>query len=336
VRDGNVERAAVRILVTGAAGYIGSVVTEALEQDGHDLVALDNLVHGHRAALPAGVPFVQTDLEDASAVAECLGRHPVDAVMHLAAEALIEESNRDPGRFYRVNVGGGINLLDAMVGTGVNRLVFSSTAAVYGEAERSPIAEDVPCSPVNAYGESKLAFERALAWYRRAHGLRYVVLRYFNACGATERHGEWHVPETHLIPLVFDVAMRRRESLQLYGADYPTPDGTCVRDYIHVLDIARAHVAALEQIDRVQQAAYNLGNGAGYSNRQVIETVKRVTGRSVRVVEAERRPGDPARLVASAQRVRGELGWEPKLSDLETMVESAWAWRQRHPEGYAR
>jgi UDP-glucose 4-epimerase len=280
--------------------------------------------------------FVRLDLLDGDGLKRLLCANPVDAVMHLAAEALIDESLRDPGRFFHVNVSGGLNLLEAMVAANVRRIVFSSTAAVYGEPERVPIPEDAPWRAVNSYGESKLAFERMLPWYRQAHGLSYVSLRYFNACGATERCGQFHVPETHLIPLLFEVALGQRDAIRLYGTDYDTPDGTCIRDYIHVADIAQAHLLALARIDDLGARAYNMGNGAGYSNREVIEVVREVTGHEIPALPAERRPGDPARLVASGERIRQELGWIPRYPDLATMVETAWQWRRRHPGGYAQ
>ena len=324
----------MKVLVTGAAGYIGSVVTEQLVEQGCEVVALDNLQYGHQAAVHPQARFVCGDLLNGEWLKSFMAANPVDVVVHLAAEALIDESMRDPGRFFRTNVCGGLNLLEAMAAVGVRRMVFSSTAAVYGEPEIVPITEDAPCQPVNSYGESKLAFERMLEWYRKAYRLEYISLRYFNACGATERCGEFHVPETHLIPILFEVALGQREAVQLYGTDYDTPDGTCIRDYIHVVDIAQAHVLALAEIDRIGARVYNMGNGAGYSNRQVIETVRWVTGREIRVVPAARRPGDPARLVASSERMRQELGWEPRYPDLATMVETAWAWRLKHPRGY--
>jgi len=322
------------ILVTGAAGYIGSVVTEQLVEQGHQVIALDNLRNGHRAAVHPAAAFAQLDLLDADALTAFLRENPVDAVVHLAAEALIDVSMRDPGLFFRVNVVGGLNLLDAMIAAGVKRMVFSSTAAVYGEPENIPITEEARHLPVNPYGESKLAFEQILAWYRTAHDLKYVTLRYFNACGATERFGECHVPETHIIPILFEVALGQREQFNLYGTDYDTPDGTCIRDYIHVWDIANAHVLALGQLDRLGARVFNMGNGAGYSNSQVVETVRRVTGKNIPVVPSSRRPGDPARLVASSEHIRSELGWTPRYPDLTTMVETAWRWRQKHPRGY--
>jgi len=324
----------MRILVTGAAGYIGSIVTELLIDQGYDVIALDNLSHGHRDAVHPNAEFVQGDLLDDEWLKIFLKNKKMDAVVHLAAEALIDESLRDPGRFFKANVSGGINLLEAMAKADVKQIVFSSTAAVYGEPESIPVDENAPFSPVNSYGESKLAFERILKWYEIAYDIHHISLRYFNACGATELFGEFHVPETHLIPIVFEVALGERNALHLFGTDYDTPDGTCIRDYIHVVDIARAHILALSKIEGIKARAYNMGNGTGYSNREVIETVQQVVGKEISVVEAERRPGDPARLIASSDRVRQELGWEPLYPDLRTMVESAWNWHLAHPDGY--
>jgi UDP-glucose 4-epimerase len=325
----------MNILVTGAAGYIGSVVTERLVEDGHTVVAFDSLLHGHRDAVHPSARFVLGDLLDRGPLFGTLREARVEAVVHLAAEALIDESVRDPGRFFRVNVTGGLNLLDAMIAAGVRHLIFSSTAAVYGEPVAVPIPEDAPARPVNAYGESKLAFERALAWYQRAHGLRHVSLRYFNACGATERCGERHAPETHLIPLVLDVALGRREAIHLFGHDYDTPDGTCIRDYVHVRDIADAHIRCLEHLDRLEPTAFNLGNGTGYSNREVVAAAERVTGRRITVIEAPRRTGDPARLVADAQRISRDVGWHPAMPGLEDMIATAWAWHLKLADGVA-
>jgi UDP-glucose 4-epimerase len=324
----------MKVLVTGAAGYIGSVVTEQLIEQGHHVIALDNLVNGHSAAVHPDAEFVQLDLLDGEGLASLLKADHVDAVVHLAAEALIDVSMRDPGLFYRANVVGGLNLLEAMVRAGITRMVFSSTAATYGEPVSSPIDENSRQEPVNPYGESKLVFEKMLEWYRRAFGVKYVTLRYFNACGATERFGECHVPETHIIPILFEVALGQRETFQLYGTDYDTPDGTCIRDYIHVADIAQAHLLALAKIDSIEARAYNMGNARGYSNREVIETAQRVIGRDIPYVPAPRRPGDPAHLVASSERIRTELGWQPRYPDLEAMIQTAWIWRMKHPRGY--
>ncbi len=325
----------MKILVTGAAGYIGSVVTELLIGQGHSIVALDSLSYGHRAAVHPAAKFVQVDLLDAQGLKAVFEAEKFDAVVHLAARALIDESIRNPGIFFQVNVTGGINLLEAMIATDVKRIVFSSTAATYGQPEQIPIVEDAPKNPVNSYGESKLAFERIMAWYRRSYGLCHVSLRYFNAAGATQERGEWHIPETHLIPIVFEAALGEREAMHLFGTDWETRDGTCVRDYVHVVDIAGAHLLALEQIDTLGSRAYNLGHGSGYSNLEVIEAVRKVTGREVKVIAAERRAGDPATLIASSDLIRRELGWNPKYPDLETIIETAWRWRQAHPRGYA-
>ena len=324
----------MKVMVTGGAGFIGSVVAELLCDAGHAVTVLDNLVNGHRAAVDARAGFQPVDLSDAPAVRECLKALRPDAVVHLAAEALVDVSMRDPGRFYRANLVGGIHLLDAMVAAGVRRLVFSSTAATYGQPERTPITEDMAGHPCNSYGESKWAFEQALRWYQGAHGLRHLSLRYFNACGATVLHGEDHRPETHIIPLLFAVALGQRSDFRLFGTDRATPDGTCVRDYVHVVDIARAHLLALDRLDTVEPTAVNLGLGRGYSNREVITTVQAVTGRPIPFVAAPRRAGDPDVLIAAAERARGVLGWQPQFPDLNTMVATAWAWRQAHPEGY--
>jgi UDP-glucose 4-epimerase len=324
----------LKVLVTGAAGYIGSVVTEQLVDHGYEVLALDNLQNGHRAAVHPGASFAHGDLLDARWLTSLIAMNPVDAVVHLAAEALIDESVRNPGRFFLCNVSGGLNLLRAMVAAGVTRMVFSSTAAVYGEPEKVPITEDAGGYPTNPYGESKLSFERMLRWYVNAHGLSAVCLRYFNACGATELRGEFHVPETHLIPILLEVALGQREAVKLYGTDYETADGTCVRDYVHVADIALAHLLALQNLGRPGVRVYNLGNGAGYSNRDVIGAVRRVTNRDIPVIPAPRRPGDPACLVASSERIGRELGWKPRYPDLTTMVGTSWAWRSTHPGGY--
>ena len=323
------------ILVTGAAGYIGSVVAERLIEHGHAVAALDNLSQGHRPAVPAGAGFFEGDLRDRGRVAEVMSAVRPDAVVHLAAEALVGESVTAPAKFFEVNVTGGLNLLDAMRAAGVRRLVFSSTAAVYGELDETPIREDAPLRPVNAYGASKLAFEQALPWYSAAYGLRHVSLRYFNACGATDEHGEHHVPETHLIAILLEVALGLRPEIRIFGSDYDTPDGTCIRDYVHVADIADAHMQALDRIDAIESGAFNLGNGTGFSNREVVQTARRVTGHPIPSVAAPRRPGDPARLVASADRAREILGWSPRYPTLDAMIATAWAWRKERPHPYS-
>ena len=324
----------MKLIVTGAAGYIGSVVTEELCDRGHDVVAWDNLENGHRGAIDGRARFERIDLCDAAGVRAGMAACRPDAVVHLAGEALIDASMRDPGRFYRANVIGGLHLLDAMVAAGVGRLVFSSTAAVYGQPARVPIPEDAAGNPCNSYGESKWAFERALRWYEGAHGLRHISFRYFNACGATAVHGEDHRPETHIIPLLFAAAKGQRGVFQLYGTDYATPDGTCIRDYIHVADIAGAHRIALEGMEALPAGSFNLGLGHGYSNREVIAAVERVTGLSIPVAEASRRSGDPAVLIADAAQANRVLHWTPRYRDLDAMIASAWAWQQNHPGGY--
>ena len=256
--------------------------------------------------------------------------------MHLAGEIVVSESFQNPGLHFKVNVSGGIEVLEAMRKAGVSRIVFSSTAGVYGDPDIAIITEDTPRRPLSPYGLSKLQFEQILEWYGRIHGFKHVSLRYFNACGATERNGEDRKSETHLIPILIDAAMGKRSGIKLYGTDYSAPDGTCIRDYVHVSDIARAHVAVLEALDELKESAYNLGTGRGHSNREVIATVERVSGQKIPVEEAERRPGDPPVLVASAKRFEEELGWKPVVMDLEKMVESAWKWRQAHPNGYGK
>ena len=324
----------MKVLVTGGAGYIGSVVAERLLGRGNTVVVLDSLVRGHRMAIPNEAEFIRGDLRDRDWLIRAVADVRPDAVAHLAGEALVGESVTDPAKFFDVNVHGGLNLLDAMVNAGVNRLVFSSTAAVYGEPVSVPITEDAPRVPVNAYGASKWSFEQMLPWYAAAYGLRHISFRYFNACGATVERGEFHVPETHLIAILLEVALGLRDEIQLFGDDYETPDGTCIRDYIHVSDIADAHVLALSLIDELDSGAFNLGTGTGFSNRDVIESVRRVTGHSIPVVPAPRRIGDPARLVAGAARATDVLDWRPAYPTLDAMVETAWAWRKDRLQPY--
>jgi UDP-glucose 4-epimerase len=330
----------MNVLVTGGAGYIGSVIVEALLQRGHTVTVLDSLYKGHRAAVTAPAELVPIDLGDRQAVGQTVaalaaGSEPA-AVIHMAADSLVGESMQRPTKYFRNNVINSLNLAEAVVAAGVGLFVFSSTAAVYGEPETVPITEDFPHAPTNVYGETKLAFERMLRWLERIHGLRWVALRYFNAAGATERLGEDHDPESHLIPNVLQVPLGKREFVPLFGTDYPTPDGTCIRDYVHVADLAEAHILALEALhrDAVPSGAFNLGSGTGYSNRQVIEAARRVTGHRIPVVEEPRRAGDPAALVASSERIRRDLGWEPQYPGIEEIVGSAWAWHRRHPTGY--
>jgi UDP-glucose 4-epimerase len=325
----------MRVFVTGGAGYIGSVVVSELLDDGHDVVAFDNLSKGHRGAVDERASFVHGDLADQGLVEASLREHAIDAVVHMAAASLVGESVTDPGKYYRSNVVYGLNLLDAMRVSGVARLVFSSTAAVYGEPEKQPIEETDSTRPTNTYGETKLAFERALSWYDSAYAIRFASLRYFNACGATARCGEVHEPETHLIPLVLQVAAGRRESIAVFGDDYPTRDGTCVRDYVHVVDLARAHILALEALDTGSRT-YNLGCGGGFTVKEVIDVAREVTGHPIPTTVAPRRPGDPAVLVASSERIRSDLGWSPRFESLSEIVGSAWRWMREHPDGYVR
>lgn len=323
----------MKLLVTGGAGYIGSVVAELAADAGHEVVVLDDLRAGFRAAVPQGSRLIVGAIGDPAVLAQAFASGPFDAVMHLAAEAAIEESTTNPSLYFQVNLADSLTLIDAMRAHGVSRLVLSSTAATYGEPRQVPITEDHPQAPVNAYGESKLMLETCLRWYRRAYGLRTVAFRYFNAAGATAARGESRRHETHLLPLALDAMAGRRPPLRVFGRDYPTPDGTCVRDYVHVADIARAHLLALERIDQLGLAFFNLGSETGYSVRQVLDAVARTLGREVPSEPAPRRPGDPAVLVASAARARAELGWQPEAG-LDEIIASAWDWRQRHPHGY--
>lgn len=324
----------MRVIVTGGAGYIGSVVTEELLRDGHDVVVYDNLKKGHRQAVVSPAEFVHADLADKAKLQETLSAHRIEAVIHMAADSLVGESCQQPAKYYRNNVIAGLNLLDAMREADVGRIVFSSTAATYGEPEKQPIEESDPNRPTNPYGESKLTFERALRWYDEAYALRYASLRYFNAAGASERCGEDHDPESHLIPIALQVAAGTRELVEVYGDDYPTPDGTCVRDYIHVIDLARAHILALGALDQGSRI-YNLGcGGAGYSVNEVLEVAREVTGKDIRATVGARRAGDPSVLIASSEKIKRELGWKPQFQDLRMIIESAWNWMQAHPKGY--
>jgi UDP-glucose 4-epimerase len=330
----------MRILVTGGAGYVGSASVEALVEAGHGIVVLDDLSTGHRAAVPDGARLVVGTYADEEAVANLLERDRIDAILHCAARSLVGESAVEPARYYRDNVAGGVALLEAARTTGVGRLVFSSSAAVYGLPVETPIPEDAPPRPINTYGETKRTFEAAMAAYGRAYGLRSVSLRYFNVAGATERLGEDHDPETHLIPNALAAATGTGASLTLFGDDYPTPDGTCIRDYIDVADLADAHVRALEATapgdSRTDEPLVcNLGSGGGFSVREVLDAAERVVGRAIPHAIGPRRPGDPATLVADISRADSVLGWRPARSNLEGMIASAWAWRQRNPGGYA-
>lgn len=323
----------MNILVTGGAGYIGSAAADALVRAGHSVTVYDSLVTGHRDAVPRGATFVEADLGDSHALAKTLTDKKFDAVMHFAASIEAGESMRDPGRFYHNNLTNSLTLMETAVRAGVKRFVLSSTAAIFQSSEE-PLTEDSPVGPTNVYGHTKLMTEQALNWYRQIHGLHFAALRYFNACGALPDRGEAHQPESHLIPLVLRVALGQRESAQIYGTDYPTPDGTCIRDYIHIADLVSAHLLALDGLGERDRLIYNLGTGHGYSVRDVIDTARQVTGHPIPVNELPRRPGDSARLVASSEKIRRDLGWKPQHDNLHEIISSAWAWHQSHPNGY--
>jgi UDP-glucose 4-epimerase len=325
----------MKLLVTGGAGYIGSVVASQLVAAGHEVSVLDSLQRGHRDAVPAGCDLFEVDLLDAAATREALGGG-FDGVLHFAALALVAESVSNPERYWRGNVVATLNLLDAMREHAIKRLVFSSTCATYGEPDEVPIHEQVPPNPVNAYGNSKLAVDRMISDECRAHGLGAISLRYFNVAGSSGPHGEDHEPETHLIPLILRAAAGLRPSVSIFGTDYPTPDGTAIRDYIHVEDLGEAHILAIGATRPGLHQILNLGNGTGFSVREVIDAARRVTGRPIEVVEEGRRPGDPPQLVAASEQVREVLGWTPRKPRLETMIADAWAWFEAHPEGYAK
>ena len=325
----------MNIFVTGGAGYIGSATAEALLKAGHSVTVYDSLVTGHRQAVPEGAHFIHASLEDSHALAETLTGEKFDAVMHFAAFIEAGESMKKPGRFYQNNLINSLHLIQTAVEAGVKRFVLSSTAAVY-KSSNEPLTEESPLDPTNVYGHTKLVLEQALDWYRQIHGLHFAALRYFNACGALPGRGEAHQPESHLIPRVLSVPLGKLESININGTDYPTPDGTCIRDYIHIADLVSAHLLALEALGERDRLVYNLGNGSGYSVREVIETARVVTGHPIPATESPRRPGDPARLVASSDKIRRELGWEPQHPDLEDILGSAWEWHRSHPEGYKK
>ncbi len=325
------------ILVLGGAGYIGSHTVWELCEAGRDVVVADNLQTGFRASVHPKARFYQLDIRDREALDVLFQAEKIDGVIHFAASSQVGESMQDPLKYYDNNLHGTMVLLQAMVAHGVGRIVFSSTAATYGEPERVPILETDRTLPTNTYGETKLSMERMMSWVSRAHGLRYVALRYFNACGAHPSGliGEAHDPETHLIPIILQVPNGQRPALTIFGDDYPTPDGTCIRDYIHVTDLAQAHILALDYLlNGGENNVFNLGNGVGFSNREVVETARRVTGHPIPAKIGPRRAGDPARLVASSEKARTVLGWEPKYADLETIISTAWAWHKAHPNGY--
>ena len=327
----------MKLLVLGGAGYIGSHTVYELLENGHEVVIADNLVTGYREAVPEKATFYQGDLRDKGFLVDLLTKEKVDAVIHFAAFSLVGESVTNPLKYYENNLYGTKVLLDAMIDSGVDKIVFSSTAATYGEPENIPILESDRTCPTNPYGETKLAMEKMISWAAKAHNLHFVSLRYFNACGAHKNAtiGEAHNPESHLIPLVLQVPNGKREFVSIYGNDYDTPDGTCIRDYIHVTDLAKAHILAVEYLmNGGESDVFNLANGVGYSVKEVIETARKVTGHPIPAKEEARRAGDPARLVASGEKAREILGWEPEMKDLADIISSAWKWHQTHPNGY--
>jgi len=321
----------MNVFVTGGAGYIGSICVEELLDAGHTVTVYDNLSEGHRSAVDARGRFVLGHPEEEGDILKAVRESKAEAILHFAANALVGESMVNPGKYFQNNVANGLKLLQAAVETGVKKFVFSSTCATYGPPDRVPMTEDLPQRPINPYGESKLMFERMLHWYHQLHGLEFVAFRYFNAAGASEKLGEHHRTETHLIPNVLKVPLGQAQHCDIFGTDYPTPDGTCIRDYIHIVDLAQAHILALTP---GKQGFYNLGNGDGYSVRQVIQTCEKITGTTIPTVEQPRRPGDPPRLVASAAKAIRDLGWKPKYPKLEDIIATAWAWHKRHPAGY--
>ena len=321
----------MKILVVGGAGYIGSVCTELLLEEGHSVTIFDNLSEGHRRALDPRAAFVEGDLVDRQLIEKTLAKQQPDAVMHFAANALVGESMQNPSKYFRNNIANGLNLLDAMISAGVEKIIFSSTCAIFGPPERVPIDETMTPRPINPYGESKLAFEKILRWYGEIHGLKFVSLRYFNAAGASAKFGEDHRVETHLIPNVLKVALGQKPTVEIFGTDYETPDGTCIRDYIHIVDLARAHILAL---NATKGDFYNLGTGGGASVRDVIDSCRKITGRNIDIAEKPRRPGDPPRLIASSEKIKRELGWQPQFQSLDAIIESAWKWHQKFPRGY--
>ena len=318
----------MKILVTGGAGYIGGTVTRLLLKAGHSVTVYDNLRNKDASRVAEGATLVVGDIGDAALLEKVMTETHFDGVMHFAALIEAGESMQKPEIYFRNNTASTLTLLETMLKTGHDRLVFSSTAACYGEPESTPIYEDAKLKPTNAYGESKLLVEHMLSWFNQIHGFRYASLRYFNVAGAIEGYGEQHEPESHLIPLILDAAMGRRESIRIYGKDYPTHDGTCVRDYIHVSDLADAHLLALEGLEKTSKLICNIGNGKGFTVREVIDSVQRVTGKPVKVEDFPRRPGDPAVLVASSKKIMKELGWTPKFTELDQIIGSAWAWHQ--------
>ena len=324
----------MNIFITGGAGYIGSAAADILLQNGHRVTVYDSLTTGHRAAVPEAASFIEADIADRTALESALGSEPFDAVMHFAAFIEAGESMQNPGKYFHNNVALSLGLMEACHQAGVPRFVLSSSAAVYMSSDE-PLSEASPLGPANVYGQTKLMIEQSLEWYRRIHGLRYAALRYFNAAGALPERGEAHQPESHLIPLVLQVALGQRPEAEIFGTDYPTPDGTCIRDYIHIADLIAAHLLALDDLEDHDRLIYNLGNGSGYSVQEVIETTREVTGHPIPGRATPRRPGDAPRLVASAEKIQRELGWEPKHPMLGDIIASAWEWHRTHPHGYA-
>lgn len=324
----------MRILVTGGAGYIGSVAIERLLERGYDVVAVDSLVRGHRRAIDDSVPFVECDFRDPARTTNIVAQSGADAIMHFAALHLVPESVTDPGAYYQTNVGGGINLLCAARDAGIKRFVFSSTAAVYGSPENLPIQEDDAKNPINPYGHSKYMVEQFFPDFERQHGMNWAAFRYFNVAGATENHGEDHRPETHVIPVALEALLGKRDSFTIFGTDYPTPDGTCIRDYVHVVDLVDAHISALQLLGEKSLGPINLGTRDGFSVKEIVDSVERVTGKKLPVKYGERRAGDPPALIADTSRAQDLLGWNPTRSTMDEMIGSAWAWMQAHPEGY--
>ncbi len=326
----------MKIFVSGGAGYIGAITSAELIAAGHQVVVFDNFYQGHAAAVPPEATLIQGDLADINAVRAAFAAHPdIDGIMHFASYTLVGESMEQPLRYLRDNVVSAGNLLEVAVAAGVRRFILSSTANLFDEPEQMPIEADNKIVPGSPYGESKFFIERMLHWFERIYGLKYACLRYFNASGDTPERGEDHDPETHLIPLILQVALGQRPHITVFGNDYPTPDGTCIRDYIHVVDLAQAHILAMEALDRIGSRRYNLGNGNGFSVLQVIEAARKVTGHPIPHVIGPRRPGDPAVLIASSAAIRAELGWQPRYPAIETIVASAWEWHRTHPHGYA-
>ncbi len=324
----------MKVLVAGGAGYIGSVTSLLLIKAGHQVVVYDNLSRGHKKAVPDGATFIKGELGHSTLLKETFKKHGIDAVMHFAAHSLVGESMENPSAYYENNVVVGKRILDAMILCNVSNIIFSSTCAIFGEPDVFPMDESLPKKPTNVYGETKLIFEKMLNWYHRIHGLNYTCLRYFNACGAYGGLGEDHTPETHIIPLVLEVAQGKRDFFTIFGDDYPTPDRTCIRDYIHIYDLAMAHIMALDQCQK-GAFLYNLGNGGGYSVKEVIDVSRKITGCPIPEKIGPRRPGDPPKLVGSSKKISRDLGWNPKFPSLESIIESAWLWHKEYPSGYS-